>query len=100
VVSLMFAVVKNVVTNGFAVVRPPGHHAERNKAMCSLATLLIFFIIHLFLLSRGFCVFNNVSVAVRAAQRRLAVKRVLIVDWDVHHGLANKSYSAHACNFY
>ncbi|XP_063933322.1 histone deacetylase 7-like [Zophobas morio] len=72
VVSLMFAVVKNVVTNGFAVVRPPGHHAERNKAM-------------------GFCVFNNVSVAVRAAQRRLAVKRVLIVDWDVHHGNGTQS---------
>jgi acetoin utilization deacetylase AcuC-like enzyme len=52
---------------GFAAVRPPGHHAERERAM-------------------GFCLFGNVAVAARALQRRYGVGRVLIVDWDVHHG--------------
>ena len=51
---------------GFALLRPPGHHAERDRAM-------------------GFCLLNNDAVAARAAQRAGA-KRVAIVDWDVHHG--------------
>jgi len=51
---------------GFAVVRPPGHHALRTRAM-------------------GFCLFNNVVLAAREA-RRQGLQRVLIVDWDVHHG--------------
>jgi acetoin utilization deacetylase AcuC-like enzyme len=51
----------------FALVRPPGHHALGPRAM-------------------GFCVFNNVAVAARAAQRDTDVERVAIVDWDVHHG--------------
>ncbi len=54
------------LSNGFALVRPPGHHAEAGHAM-------------------GFCLFNNVAVAARAAQKKGA-KRILIVDWDVHHG--------------
>ncbi|SJK97611.1 related to Histone deacetylase clr3 [Armillaria ostoyae] len=50
-----------------AIVRPPGHHAEPNEHM-------------------GFCFFNNVSVAARVVQERLKLKRILILDWDVHHG--------------
>lgn len=54
-------------TNAFCAVRPPGHHAEPAKAM-------------------GFCLFNNVAIAARFLQREFAVKKVCIVDWDVHHG--------------
>jgi acetoin utilization deacetylase AcuC-like enzyme len=52
---------------GFAIARPPGHHAERNRAM-------------------GFCLFNNVAIAARYAQAELGAGRVAILDWDVHHG--------------
>lgn len=51
----------------FALVRPPGHHAERNRAM-------------------GFCLLNNIAIAARAAQKRYSVERLAIIDWDVHHG--------------
>ena len=53
--------------NAFALVRPPGHHATPNRAM-------------------GFCLFNNAAIATRYAQVRYGVERVLIIDWDVHHG--------------
>jgi len=53
--------------NAFALVRPPGHHAERNKGM-------------------GFCLFNNVAIGARYAQRKLGMERILIADWDLHHG--------------
>jgi acetoin utilization deacetylase AcuC-like enzyme len=55
------------LTNAFALVRPPGHHAEAARAM-------------------GYCLFNNVAVAAMFARRELNARRVLIVDWDVHHG--------------
>ncbi|MBS0634347.1 MAG: histone deacetylase [Verrucomicrobia bacterium] len=51
----------------FACVRPPGHHATHDRGM-------------------GFCIFNNVAVAARYLQSRYKIKRVLIVDWDLHHG--------------
>jgi len=53
--------------NAFVACRPPGHHAEKSKAM-------------------GFCFFNNVAIAARHAQRTYGAERVAIVDWDVHHG--------------
>jgi acetoin utilization deacetylase AcuC-like enzyme len=53
--------------NAFALVRPPGHHAESGRAM-------------------GFCLFNNVAIGARFAQRYLNMERVLVVDWDLHHG--------------
>ena len=51
----------------FALVRPPGHHATPTRAM-------------------GFCLFNNAAVGARYAQSRYGAERVLIIDWDVHHG--------------
>ncbi len=66
-VDLTRAVVRGALPSGLAAVRPPGHHAESSRAM-------------------GFCVFNNVAVAARAVQAEEGVGRVLILDWDVHHG--------------
>ena len=59
--------IEAALQGAFALVRPPGHHALAERAM-------------------GFCIFNNVAVAARAAQRQPDVERVAIVDWDVHHG--------------
>jgi acetoin utilization deacetylase AcuC-like enzyme len=53
--------------NAFCIVRPPGHHANQDHGM-------------------GFCLFNNVAIAARYAQRKFGAERVLIADWDVHHG--------------
>jgi acetoin utilization deacetylase AcuC-like enzyme len=61
------AVLDGQVANAFALVRPPGHHALRERAM-------------------GFCLFNNVAVAARYALAERGLERVLIVDFDVHHG--------------
>jgi acetoin utilization deacetylase AcuC-like enzyme len=65
--ELIKAVMEKRLDNGFALVRPPGHHAERDRAM-------------------GFCLFNNVAIGARYALRKYSLQRILIVDWDVHHG--------------
>jgi acetoin utilization deacetylase AcuC-like enzyme len=61
------AVVGGEMDGTFALVRPPGHHAEKASAM-------------------GFCLFNNIAIGARHAQRRHGFDRILIVDWDLHHG--------------
>ena len=60
-------IVRGEDTQGLCLVRPPGHHAMANHAM-------------------GFCLFNNIAVAARLAIDALGLDRVLIVDWDIHHG--------------
>lgn len=67
VIDAVDLVIGGGATNAFAAVRPPGHHARRDQAM-------------------GFCLFNNVAIAARYAQSRHSVEKVLIIDWDVHHG--------------
>lgn len=66
-VAAVDAVFAGEADNVFVASRPPGHHAEKTKAM-------------------GFCFFNNAAIAARHAQRIHGVERVAIVDWDVHHG--------------
>ncbi|KAK7121849.1 hypothetical protein R3I93_022821 [Phoxinus phoxinus] len=65
--QLVDGVMKREVRNGMALVRPPGHHSQRSAA-------------------NGFCVFNNVAIAALYARKSYSLNRVLIVDWDVHHG--------------
>ena len=67
VVELATRIAQGELRNALAVTRPPGHHCEQNQAM-------------------GFCLLNNVPVAVAAVRQRLGVRRALVVDWDVHHG--------------
>ncbi|XP_053564231.1 histone deacetylase 7 isoform X2 [Bombina bombina] len=67
VIELAFKVATRELKNGFALVRPPGHHADPTNAM-------------------GFCFFNSVAIAAKQLQQRLDVRKILIVDWDVHHG--------------
>ncbi len=59
--------VENEIDNGFALLRPPGHHAESSMAL-------------------GFCLFNNVAILARYLQKRHGLDKILILDWDVHHG--------------
>ena len=67
VLAAVDAIMANQVEHVFCAVRPPGHHAEAGRAM-------------------GFCLFNNVAIAARYVQKKYGLTRVLIVDWDVHHG--------------
>uniref|UniRef100_A0A4W5LRH9 Histone deacetylase n=1 Tax=Hucho hucho TaxID=62062 RepID=A0A4W5LRH9_9TELE len=67
VIELAFKVAAGELKNGFAVVRPPGHHAEESTAM-------------------GFCFFNSVAITAKLLQQKLGVSKILIVDWDIHHG--------------
>jgi len=59
------------IENGFALVRPPGHHAESNRAM-------------------GFCIFNNIAIGAKYANKQHNLDRILIVDWDLHQGNATQ----------
>jgi acetoin utilization deacetylase AcuC-like enzyme len=67
VLSCVDAVLTGHVINAFAFVRPPGHHAEKDRAM-------------------GFCFFNNIAIAARHAQKKYGIKKVIIIDADLHHG--------------
>src|SRR6476660_6766556 len=67
VLSAVDLSVSGVHSRSFSAVRPPGHHAVRSRAM-------------------GFCLFGNVAIAAHYARRKHGLQRILIVDWDVHHG--------------
>jgi acetoin utilization deacetylase AcuC-like enzyme len=67
VMAAVDAVMKGEVDNAFCAVRPPGHHAEKNRAL-------------------GFCFFNNVALAALYLLEQFGLDRVAVVDWDVHHG--------------
>ncbi|XP_018533191.1 histone deacetylase 7 isoform X3 [Lates calcarifer] len=67
VTDLALKVAQGELKNGFAVVRPPGHHATQSTP-------------------QGFCFFNSVAIAAKQLQNKLNVSKILIVDWDVHHG--------------
>jgi len=67
VVSAVDGVISGRTRTAFCAVRPPGHHASQRRGM-------------------GFCVFNNIAIGARYARRRHGVERILIADWDVHHG--------------
>ena len=91
VLAAVDAVVEQRVRNAFCAVRPPGHHASAGRGM-------------------GFCLFNNVAIAARYAQRKHKCGKVLIVDWDVHHGNGTQAifyedpsvlyFSVHQDHFY
>lgn len=66
-IELTDRVLDGGLANGFGLVRPPGHHAEAERAM-------------------GFCLFNNVAIAAAHARDKRNLSRILIVDWDIHHG--------------
>jgi len=91
VMAAVDAVMKRDVDNAFALVRPPGHHAVQSRAM-------------------GFCIFNNVAIAAKFALSKFSLNRVLIADFDVHHGNGTQDafyadprvlyFSAHQYPFY
>jgi acetoin utilization deacetylase AcuC-like enzyme len=65
--NLLELIQDGVLENGIALVRPPGHHAESNHAM-------------------GFCIFNNIAIGAQNLIKKFGLKKILIVDWDLHHG--------------
>ena len=67
VLSAIDAIMEGKITNAFCAIRPPGHHALQYKAM-------------------GFCIFNNIAIGARYIQTKYNLSKILIVDWDVHHG--------------
>lgn len=67
VIKAINKVLSGDIHNAFCAVRPPGHHAEKNMAM-------------------GFCIFNNAAIGARYAVQKKGVKKIFIIDWDVHHG--------------
>jgi len=66
-ITAVNAVVNGTAKNAYALTRPPGHHAERERGF-------------------GYCIFNNIVIAAKYAQDVLGIKKILIVDWDAHHG--------------
>jgi len=66
-ITAVEAVVKGTVNNAYGLTRPPGHHAEADRGM-------------------GYCIFNNAAIAAIYAQKALGLKKVMVIDWDVHHG--------------
>jgi acetoin utilization deacetylase AcuC-like enzyme len=76
VLTAIDSVMEGRASNAFCVVRPPGHHASRSRGI-------------------GFCLFNNVAIGARYLQQRYQIKRVLIVDWDVHHGNGTQDLFEH-----
>lgn len=71
-VVAMDAVVSGQVENAYALVRPPGHHAERASGM-------------------GFCMFANIAIGIQATREKFNLERIAVVDWDVHHGNGTES---------
>ena len=67
IIAAIDGVQKNEFNNAFCAVRPPGHHAEKNKAM-------------------GFCIYNNIAVGAHYLLEKYKLKKVAIIDFDVHHG--------------
>jgi len=71
-IAAMKSVVSGEVNNAYALIRPPGHHARVETGM-------------------GFCIFANAAIAIRYAQKHLGIKKVAVLDWDVHHGNGTQS---------
>lgn len=67
VLNAVDSIMEGKIQNGFALVRPPGHHAEASRAM-------------------GFCIFNNIAIGAAHLIQKHGLKRILVVDWDLHHG--------------
>ena len=72
VLTAIDRIMNGLVSRAFCAIRPPGHHAERDRAM-------------------GFCIFNNVSIGACYLREKYAIERVLIIDWDSHHGNGTQS---------